>query len=60
MMGGLSGGGGRADQLETFLVSELARENYEKAMDFAHSRKSEKLKLTCLINIAQSLSNSGY
>ena len=57
---GLPGGGGSADQLETFLVSELARDNYEKAMDFAHSRKSDSLKLTCLINIAQSLGNPGY
>jgi hypothetical protein len=60
MMSGLPGGSGSADRLETFLVSELARDNYEKAMDFAHSRRSEALKLTCFIHIAQALSNPGY
>jgi hypothetical protein len=60
MMGGMPGGGGSADQLETFLVSEMARDNYEKAMDFAHSRKGEALKLTCLVTIAQSLCDPGY
>jgi hypothetical protein len=44
-----------ADRLETFLVSEVAKDNYDKAIDYAHSRKGDNLKLTCLIRIIQTL-----
>jgi hypothetical protein len=60
MMAGFQGlpwGSGDPDQMEAFLVSELAKDHYEKAVDFARSRKSETLKLTYLIQIAQTLGN---
>jgi hypothetical protein len=46
---------GEADQLETFLVSEQAKDNLEKALDYARSRKSDAQKLACLIQIVQAL-----
>jgi hypothetical protein len=50
----------QADQLETFLIAESAIDNYEKAIDFARSRKSDMLRLTCLVQIAQALTRSDF
>jgi hypothetical protein len=44
------------DQLEAGLTSALAKDNYDKAVDYARSRKSEAHKLECLIQIVQALS----
>jgi hypothetical protein len=49
-----------ADQLETFLVSEIAKDNYDKAVDYAHTRKTDAHKLTCLIRIIQTVISRSY
>jgi hypothetical protein len=49
-----------AEQLETFLVSELAKDYYEKAVSFAQSRQTDTHKLTCLIRIVQTLSRRDF
>jgi len=46
-----------ADRMEIFLISEVAKDNVDKAVDYARSRKSDNLKLRCLIQIIQSLIN---
>jgi hypothetical protein len=49
-----------ADQLEVFLVSELSKDDSEKAINFARSIKSDTQKLAFLIQIAQSLGQQNY
>jgi hypothetical protein len=48
------------DRLEAFLVSELSKDDYEKAINYVRSIKNENLKLTCLIQIVQALSQQNY
>jgi len=49
-----------ASQLEAFLVAELSRDSYESAMRYVRSMENDTLKLQCLLQIAQALSNSNY
>jgi hypothetical protein len=49
-----------SDRLEAYLVSELARDDYEKAMNYVRSIKSETLKLACLTQMLQVLTQSNY
>jgi hypothetical protein len=49
-----------ADRLEAYLVSELSKDDFEKAIRYVHSIKSDALKLTCLIQITQALRQQYY
>ncbi len=51
-------GSAPADQLEAFLVAEVARDSFEDAINYARSMKNDAFKLMCLIQIAQALSQS--
>lgn len=44
-----------ADQLEIFLISELARDSYDKAIQYVRSLDNGKYKLECMLRIAQVL-----
>jgi hypothetical protein len=45
------------DQLEAFLVAELSKDSYESAIRYVRSMENNTLKLQCLLQIAQALSN---
>jgi hypothetical protein len=61
LMSGVSASPERsADRLEVFLISQVAKDNFDKAIEYVHSRKSDTLKLTCLIRIIQSLVSQSY
>lgn len=49
-----------ADQLEAFLLSELSKDSFESAINYVRSLKNDGLKLICLIQIAQTLSQPNY
>jgi hypothetical protein len=49
-----------ADQLEGFLISELARDSFEAAIKYVRSMPEDTLKLTCLVQIAQALRQPNY
>jgi tetratricopeptide (TPR) repeat protein len=45
-----------ADQLEAFLISELSRDSFEMAMRYVRSMEKGTMKLNCLTQIVQALS----
>jgi hypothetical protein len=49
-----------ADQLEASLISELSKDSFDSAINFVRSMKNDALKLTCLIQIAQALSQPNF
>ena len=55
-----SGLAAMADQLEILLISELSKDSFDKAVDYVRSLGDDTLKLTCLIRIAQALSQPNY
>lgn len=48
------------NQLEAFQVAELARDSFDSAIRYVHSMENNVLKLTCLIQIAQVLSQPNF
>ncbi len=49
-----------ADQFEAFLVSELSKDSFDSAINYARSMKDGDLKLSFFIQIAQALSQPNY
>jgi hypothetical protein len=45
----------QADQFEAFLISELARDSFDKAMAYIRSMTSDSLKLYSYVRVAQAL-----
>jgi len=56
----MPGGMSQADQLEAFLVSELARDNFESAIRFIRAMPDDALKLSCLIQATHALCEQNY
>ena len=49
-----------ADRLESFLVSELARDDFQKAVHFVRSIEDDTLRLENLVQIVQSLRQQNF
>ncbi len=60
MMNRFIGAHSPADQLEATLVAELSKDDFEHAIDYVRPMKNETLKLVCLIQIAQALSQRNF
>jgi hypothetical protein len=50
----------QAGQLEAFLVAELSRTSYESAIRYVRSMENNALKVTCLLQIVQALSQPNF
>jgi hypothetical protein len=50
----------QAGQLEAFLVAELSRTSYESAIRYVRSMEHDALKLTCLLQVVQALSQPNF
>ncbi len=51
---------GNTDRLEASLVADLARQDYDKAIDYVHSMAPGEAKLDCLIQIARALRQNNF
>jgi hypothetical protein len=49
-----------ADNFEVFLVTELAKDSYDKAIDYARSFEDSHIRLQFMIGIARSLGEASY
>jgi hypothetical protein len=49
-----------ADRLEAYLVAELARQDYDKAIDYVHNLVPGMTKLNCLIQIASTSRQNNF
>jgi len=50
----------QADNLEAFLVAELSRNSYESAIRYVHSMESNAVKLACMLQVVQALSQPNF
>lgn len=50
----------QAGQLEAFLVAELSRTSYESAIRYVRSMENNAMKVTCLLQIVQALSQPNF
>jgi hypothetical protein len=50
----------QASQLEAFLVAELSRTSYESAIRYVRSMENNAVKVACLLQIVQALSQPNY
>jgi hypothetical protein len=52
--------GSTADQLESFLIAELARDSFDKAIQYTRSLPDTQFKLRCLLEITNVLRSQNY
>jgi hypothetical protein len=55
-----SGSISAADNLEVFLITELSKDDFTKAIHYVRSLENETLKLSCLSQMAQVLGQQAY